>query len=104
MSRVWVNDRPGLVEISIQTSVPAHFCFSANLHQTAPNIHHKLASSNTSNINMTLYFGHFRIRNPLKPSHKGFLEGVLAAEAAEKEKAENTAKKAEVGRVMILLR
>jgi hypothetical protein len=35
---------------------------------------------------MTLYFRRYKIRNPLKPHSMGYLEAILAAEAAERKK------------------
>jgi hypothetical protein len=46
-----------------------------------------------------LYIGRFR--NPLKP--KGWLEKILAADAAQRKKEEKAARKAAAKRVMILL-
>jgi hypothetical protein len=50
-------------------------------------------------IKMTLYFRRFKIRNPLKPHSKGYLEAILAAEAAERKKEKKAAKKEEAQRV-----
>jgi hypothetical protein len=48
---------------------------------------------------MPLYIGRFR--NPLKP--KGWLEKILAADAAQRKKEEKAARKAAAKRVTILL-
>jgi hypothetical protein len=48
---------------------------------------------------VTLYFRRFKIRNPLKPSHPGWQQSLLAKEKADKEAAEKAAKKAEKDRV-----
>jgi hypothetical protein len=48
---------------------------------------------------VTLYFRRFKIRNPLKPSHPGWQQSLLAKEKADKEAAEKVAKKAEKDRV-----
>jgi hypothetical protein len=52
---------------------------------------------------MTLYFRRYKIRNPLKPHSMGYLEAILAAEAAERKKKEKAAKRKEEHRVMIPL-
>jgi hypothetical protein len=52
---------------------------------------------------MTLYFRRYKIRNPLKPHSMGYLEAILAAEAAERKKKEKAAKRKEEPHVMIPL-
>jgi hypothetical protein len=51
---------------------------------------------------MTLYFRRYKIRNPLKPRSLAYLETVLAAETAAKEKIEKAARRAEKHHVRIL--
>jgi hypothetical protein len=53
--------------------------------------------------NMTLYFRWYRICYPLKPHSMGYLEAILAAEAAERKKKEKAAKRKEEHRVMLPL-
>lgn len=53
---------------------------------------------------MTLYFRRFKIRNPLRPCHKSYLETVLAAEAAEKKEKEKAEERAAKQRVSNSLR
>jgi hypothetical protein len=48
---------------------------------------------------MTLYFRRFKIRNPLKPHSKGYLEAIIAADATERKKEKKVAKKAEEHRI-----
>jgi hypothetical protein len=52
---------------------------------------------------MTLYFRRYKIRNPLKPHCNGYLEAILAAEAAEREKEEKATKKEKQHRVRTFL-
>jgi hypothetical protein len=48
---------------------------------------------------MTLYFWRFKVRNPLKPHSKGYLEAIIAADATERKKEKKVAKKAQEHRI-----
>jgi hypothetical protein len=48
---------------------------------------------------MTLYFWRFKVRNPLKPHSKGYLEAIIAADATERKKEKKLAKKAQEHRI-----
>jgi hypothetical protein len=52
---------------------------------------------------MTLYFRRHKIQKPLKPRSKGYLETILATEAAEREREERATKKEKQHRVRIFL-
>jgi hypothetical protein len=86
---------------SVETPVSVQLRSLADLNPMAHTIYYQIRFVRQHITTLTLYFQRFKIPNPLKLSHKASLEEVLAAEAAQKEKAEQAAKKTEIKRVTI---